>query len=245
MATSGAYNFQNSSVNILIDKAYERLGTLPPLITAQKINSAFTAINLLLSEWTNRGLNLWTVTRDILTLNANQISYNLPDNAIDILEASVRQSVRELNGTPFSSSGVAANAFDNNPATACTQNAPDGNIGFDFGADSSIMLQMVGIQSNANLTYTLVFEYSSDNINWFNALTLQPYEFTTGKLKFFELYTPNFARYFRMRETGGATLNIQELYFNDNIVDLLMSPMARYTYEAITNKYVPSLPLNF
>lgn len=245
MSTSGTYSFQNVSNNVLIDEAYERLGLLPSLVTAQQIISAQTSINLLLSEWINRGLNLWTVTRDILTLYPNQISYELPTGAVDILEASIRQSTREVGGVPFSSSGIAANAFDGNPATACTQNAPNGNIGIDYGAISSIMIQMVGVQANVSNTYTLVFECSLDNVNWQPVLSLQPYLFTAGILKFFEVNQPTFSRYFRVRETSGATLNIQELYFNDNIVDLLMSPMSRYSYESITNKFTISTPLNY
>ena len=245
MVTSGTYNFGAVPGNRLIDDAYERIGIIPSPLTGQQLISALNSINLLLSDWSNRGLNLWTVTRDILTLKPNQIEYILPPQAIDILDSSVMTSVRELNGTAFASSGVAQNAFDGNSATACTQTAINGFIGYDWGVSNKIMVNMVGVQSNQNRTYTLVFEWSNDNVNWTTALALPAYAFILGENKFFEVTIPAQARYFRMRETGGATLDIQELYFNDNIIDYLMSAISRSAYEAITNKYVASLPITY
>ena len=53
-----------------------------------------------------------------------------------------RNNTRQLNGTPQSNTGdtydgngggIAAYAFDGNPATRCIQNAQNSNISYDYG----------------------------------------------------------------------------------------------------------------
>jgi hypothetical protein len=46
-------------------------------------------LNLLLAEWANRGINLWTVELRTQTLTASTTSYTLDSDLIDILEAVV------------------------------------------------------------------------------------------------------------------------------------------------------------
>jgi len=41
-------------------------------------------------EWQNRGINLWTVESGTISLVAGQITYDLPDDTIDIIEHQVR-----------------------------------------------------------------------------------------------------------------------------------------------------------
>jgi hypothetical protein len=248
VATSGTYTFASIDNTQLIEDAYERIGLSPSIVplTAYQLQTARRSINLLLSEWMNRGLNLWTVSQQLLTLVPNQSTYSLPIEVIDILEASVRQSVRELNGTAFASSGIATNAFDGNSATACIQNAPNGNIGYDYGAEVQQTILMLGVQSNITTIYTLSFQVSNDNVNWSTVLTIPAQTYTVGLNIWFEITTPATARYYRVLETGGATLNIQELYFNDTVNDLFMTPQSRYEYMSIPNKYsLIGLPLTY
>lgn len=246
MSTSGTFNFGSTINDQFIIDAYERCGILPDLITAEQIQSAQRSCNLLLSEWINRGLNLWTVTQENLNLNANQAAYNLPFPTSDILEATIRTSQRPLGGTAFSSAGgVAQNAFDGNPATACTQTAPNGYISYNYGNNVMYGVQMVGIQSNATLTYTLVAEYSPDNINWFNAITIPAQTFTIGQNLWFVVPIPTPAQYFRVRETGGATLNVQELFFNTVILDIPITRISRAEYIFLPNKNTLGRPTSF
>lgn len=239
MATSGTYTFGSLQSDQIIIDAFERIGTLPDLITSEDIQTAQRSLNLLMSEWINKGLNLWTVKQSILNLIANQNAYTLPANTSDVLEATIRTSQRRLGGTAFSSAGgVAQNAFDGNSATACTQVAPNGYISYDYGANQFVGVQMVGIQSNATLSYTLVFEYSQDNITWTQSASEPVQTYTVGINAWFAIPVPTLARYFRVRETGGATLNIQELYFNTGIQDTTISRISRpeYIYYPLKNQ---------
>lgn len=181
----------------------------------------------------------------MLNLIPNQASYAMPPNTIDVKEATIRQSNRNLGGTPFTSAGGnAANAFDNNPATACTQTAPNGYISYNWNT-ASYMIALVGIQSNATLTYTLVFEYSNDNINWFQVGAPAAQSFPIGTIVWFVIQTPTNGTVFRVRETGGETLNVQELYFNTALYDLIITPLSRSEYMALPYKNQTGRPTSF
>lgn len=249
MSTSGTYDFNAPESNVLIDEAYERVGIIPAQLTFQQISSAQRSLNFILQSWINRGLNLWTVKQGMLGLNNNQNAYFLPLYATDILEATIRTSVRNLGGTPFSiangvPSGIASNAFDNNPATACTQNAPNGYISYSWGA-AQFAISMVGVQSNADLEYTLVFEYSLDGVNWIQAGAPPVQSYPQGVIQWFVISVPTPAAAFRIRETGGLTLNIQELYFNSLVRDTIVTRSSRPEYVAIPNKNTTSRPTSF
>lgn len=236
MSTSGTYNFGSPQSEQIIRDAYERVGILPSLITHQKIDTAQRSINFILQEWVNRGNNLWTIKHGMLGLTNNQNAYNLPDGAIDIKTAAIRTSTRNLGGTPFSSAGgTAAYAFDNNTATACTQASANGYISYNWGT-AQYAISMVGIQSNATLNYTLVCEYSFDNATWTTALSIPVQSYPYGNIQWFVVPAPVPAPYFRVRETGGATLNVQELYFSTNVSDFIITRLSEFEYTSILNK---------
>jgi len=50
------------------------------------------------------------------------------------------------------------------------------------------------------------------------------------------------ARAYRIRETGGATLNISEIYFNNNVLDMPISNVSRYEYLTYPNKNLEGRP---
>jgi hypothetical protein len=242
---SGTHNFANTNGAQLIEEAYQKCGITPDIQSGLDVVSAQRSANLMLSEWINRGLNLWTVQLSMLGLNPYQNAYALPTDTSDILEATMRTSRRQLGGTPFASSGVAANAFDGNPATACTQNAPNGNIGYDYGANVTQAIQLVGVQSNATLTYTLDIQVSGDNVTWTTILPCDTQSFPVGQIIWFVIPVPTFARYYRILETGGSTLNIQELYFDTTINDVVINRISRSEYISLPQKNQTSRPNSF
>lgn len=245
MSTSGTYSFASPQSKDIVEDAYERIGIIPTQLTQQKINAAQRTINFILQDWVNKGNNLWTVQIGMIALNQGQAAYNLPPNAIDIKTAAVRQSNRNLGGTPFSSAGGnAAFAFDNNPATACTQTAPNGYISYNWGA-AQFAIAMVGVQSATTQTYTLVGEYSLDNVNWTTALTIPAQTYTQGVLQWYVVPVPTPASVFRIRETGGATLNIEELYFNTSLYDLIVTAFSEFEYTSQPYKNQPGRPTSF
>ena len=91
MATSGTVAFQ-PNVEEIITEAFERCGLDPQIQTGDRAVSARRSLNLLFSEWANRGINYWAVEQETLTLVNGTASYTLPVGTIDIIDAVVRDS---------------------------------------------------------------------------------------------------------------------------------------------------------
>ena len=92
MATSGTVAFR-PDVEEIISEAYERCGIDPQTRTGDQAVSARRSLNLLFSEWANRGINYWTVSKNTLTLVEDQTTpYTLPVGTIDIMDAVVADS---------------------------------------------------------------------------------------------------------------------------------------------------------
>lgn len=255
--TSGTYNFQSIQVEIIIREAFERIGILGEFVESLKLDSARRSINFLLLSWMDKTINLWTLQSTYLPLVTGQRQYELPNIVSNIIQANLRTSTRQLDGTPQTNTtntydnaggGNAANAFDGNSTTACTQNAVNGNISYDFGylapnlTNATQYITFIGIQSNSDTLYSIVVEYSQDTINWSSLFTITPQDFITGVNAWFDVPTPILARAYRIRETGGATLDIQEIYFNNNTVDFAISDVSKYEYNTYPNKYLQSRP---
>lgn len=368
--TSGTYNFQSVQVEILIRDAFERIGILGEFTEPLKLDSARRSINFLLLSWMDKTINLWTLQGTYLPLVTGQRQYTLPNTVSNIIQANLRTSTRQLNGTAESTvrqlrgtpasnaGGIAANAFDGNPltscnqapnlngaisydygngvtqtitiigitsfvtrqytisvetsvdnvawvnlfnipvqnylagetvlfnvpvpiarrayriletgnailniqelyfennvpnpnannafdgnpTTACTQDIANGNISYDYGLNVTQYITFIGIQSNSTTFYSLVVEYSQDTITWNTLFVIPPQTFQVGVNTWFDVPTPVAARAYRIRETGGAILNIQEIFFNNNTFDFVISDVSKYEYNTYPNKYLQSRP---
>ena len=89
MASSGTTSF-NPSIDEVIEEAYERCGVRTN--SGNDIKSARRSLNLLFSEWGNRGINLWKVKSKTETLVDGTVTYNTPSDCNDVLEAVVTVS---------------------------------------------------------------------------------------------------------------------------------------------------------
>lgn len=87
MATSGTTTF-NPDIIEIIEEAYERAGM--QLRTGYHLKSARRSIDLLMLEWGNKGLNLWTVEEQTQALTASDGDYTLPSDTVDVIEAVIR-----------------------------------------------------------------------------------------------------------------------------------------------------------
>jgi hypothetical protein len=81
MATSGT-----------VAESFERCGVDIQTRTGEHAISARRSINLLFSEFANRGINYWTLSQNTLPLVNGTTSYTLPVGTIDILDAVIRDS---------------------------------------------------------------------------------------------------------------------------------------------------------
>tara|TARA_R100001163_G_C4990168_1_gene143034 strand:+ start:20 stop:694 length:675 start_codon:yes stop_codon:yes gene_type:complete len=94
MATSGSVTFR-PNVEEVITEAFERCGIDVQTRTGDHARSARRSLNLLFSEFANRGINYWTVTQNTLTLVSGTTNYTLPVGTIDLLDVVVRDSTSD------------------------------------------------------------------------------------------------------------------------------------------------------
>jgi hypothetical protein len=87
MATSGTHNFTLDLPEI-IDEAFEQAGVEGR--SGYDYRSARRSLDMMLLEWQNRGLNLWTLKSDTITLVAGTESYALDPERLDVVEAVAR-----------------------------------------------------------------------------------------------------------------------------------------------------------
>ena len=87
MAVSGTTTF-NLDLNGIVEEAFERCGS--ELRTGYDLRTARRSLNLLTAEWSNRGVNLWTIAEANVSLTEGTITYNLPTDTIDLLEQVIR-----------------------------------------------------------------------------------------------------------------------------------------------------------
>ena len=85
--TTSTTNF-NPTLNDLIEEAFERCGL--ELRSGYDFRTARRSLNFLLTEWANRGINLWTVEQGQITLVQGTITYDLPVDTVDLLEHVIR-----------------------------------------------------------------------------------------------------------------------------------------------------------
>ena len=69
MATSGTTSF-DLSIDEIVEDAYERIGMR--INSGHDIKSARRSLNILFSEWGNRGVHLWKVALNEVALVAGQ-----------------------------------------------------------------------------------------------------------------------------------------------------------------------------
>jgi hypothetical protein len=120
MATSGTTSF-NLDIDELIQEAYERIG-IDGSRSGYQLKSARRSINLLLSEWDNRGVHLWKVEKATVNLVLGQAEYNyaadptnFPNNINDVLEAYVRNNTVTTNPVDISLSKIDRSAYASLP----------------------------------------------------------------------------------------------------------------------------------
>ena len=80
MATSGTTDF-DLSIDRLIERAYARCNT--QVRTGYELSAARDNLNLLFSEWGNRGIHLWKVKNHTQSLTAGTTEYTAPADASD------------------------------------------------------------------------------------------------------------------------------------------------------------------
>ena len=93
MGTSGTYDF-SMDIDEVIQEATEMIGGEQTL--GHEPKSARRSINLLLQDWQNRGILLWTAGTTAISVSTSVTSYALTSSTIDVTEAVLRRDNIDL-----------------------------------------------------------------------------------------------------------------------------------------------------
>ena len=104
MALSGTSNF-TLTVNDVIQEAYDRIGGDP--ILGYDVRSARRSLNIMFSDWANRGYNQWTVEYKTLAITTGTTEYNLPSDTVDVINANIQIS----DGTEYAMTALGLNDY--------------------------------------------------------------------------------------------------------------------------------------
>ena len=87
MTISGVANFDMNFAE-LAEEAFERAGR--EMRTGYDLRTARRSTNIMMAEWANRGINMWTIEQGSIPLVQGTATYNLPADTVDLLEHVIR-----------------------------------------------------------------------------------------------------------------------------------------------------------
>ena len=166
MASSGTSTF-NLNIDEVIDEAYERCGLTTN--SGYDLKRARRNLNLLLSEWSNRGLNLWKVSSQETALVAGTISYATPSDCNDVLEAYVSTG----SGNSATITDVSLTKIDRSAYAALPNKGSTGQPS-QYYVDRQINPQIYLYQAPDAVTYTYLKYYYIARIEDAGAYTNTP-----------------------------------------------------------------------
>lgn len=157
MATSGTYNF-NPSLGEIVLNAYARCGVRRTAIMQEHMQDARFETNLMLSSWSNQGVNLWEVKLTAVPLIAGVATYSVPSNVVMVLDAYTQIN----SGTPSQFDRIILPISRTEYAQTPNKNlqAPPTSFWFDRLISPTITMWPVPDQSN----YYTLYYYSVTQI---------------------------------------------------------------------------------
>jgi hypothetical protein len=118
MSTSATPPVFNLNLNELIEEAFERAGA--EVRTGYEFRTARRSLNLMFAEWANKGINLWTVEQGMVPLVADQATYDLPVDTVDLLEQVIRTNAGTSIQSDISISRISVSTYATLPNKTAT-----------------------------------------------------------------------------------------------------------------------------
>jgi len=87
MSVSGVANFDMNFTE-LAEEAFERAGR--EMRSGYDLRTARRSVNIMMAEWANRGINMWTIEQGSIPMNTGTATYNLPADTVDLMEHVIR-----------------------------------------------------------------------------------------------------------------------------------------------------------
>ena len=216
MATSGTVAQTEVLVETLISHAIQRCGKLPSTAGGELLAKVREALYFQIADLGNTGINLWCISKSVVNVVANQVAYQLPVGTNKISD----MLYRTLTSLP----GTLSTAVDAQIFTCSTAQAVDNITGrFTAPGVASIAIEYLDTVSST----------------WKTLSTLNSVTVVAGAVFVIDLDTTALAVTWRIRDTSGTILAMDNVYFRKANTELPMSRLNRNDYANLPNKHYP------
>jgi hypothetical protein len=203
----------------VIDNAARRCKLTAQQISAEHIDIANDQLFLLLSDLSNRGIQLWCIEKQIYPLYNGLGDLILDTGTLDVLNSNLR-TLQEVTGTNVDTSTTRTVTFT-----------------------TETFVTTVGIYWTA-AAVPIALERSDDNVTWTTVQTETPTA-TAGQWTWFDLESSVATEYFRVRATSG-TLSFSQIYLANTPTEIPLARLNRDDYTSLPNKtFQSNRPLQF
>lgn len=218
MAYSGTVSQTTFNTRKVIENAARRCKLPPQSLSAEHVEVANDQLYLLLSDLSNRGIQLWTIEKQIYPLYDGVGDITLATGTLDVLNSNLRtlQQVTGINTDTSTSRTV----FFTTPTFVTT----------------------VGIKwSAAGVPLSL---QRSDGVTWTTIQTETPTA-SAGDWTWFDLDSSVATTYFRVLATSG-TLGFSRIYLGNTPTEIPLARISRDDYTNLPNKsFQSNRPLQY
>jgi hypothetical protein len=211
MTTSGTVATTVLDTAKVLEHAFRRVKISPAMQTPEKVALAQDNLYLLLTNLSNRGLNLWAVEKRYIGLTQGQATYSCPTGTIDLLNL--------VYATPTRATGT-----DTTTATA---------ISTDLTTATNIV--RIGVKASAvTAADTLTLSSSDDGVTWSTLSSTTSTTWATDTWYWFDVSPQVTAQYFKA--AFGLAATFTEFYLASQVNDLPVTAWNRDTYSVINDK---------
>ena len=246
MAYSGSVGTTVVTVQTLIDHGARRCGKLAEELTSEQVLSARESLFFLLSNLINIGIQYWAISKKVYGFTPDKATYLLPLGGNDVLNALYRYMNRPDGSYSSSAGGTTGNIYDGDVDTICTQSTANGNISVSYGPSNPIFIGSIGFLPAASGTWSVIYEYSQDNVTWATLADLGTITVADNEWIWTDIANGQTVPYYRIRAYNGTTLSLREWYLGNNSTEITMSRLNRDDYTNLPNKnFTANQPFQF
>jgi hypothetical protein len=203
----------------VIENAARRCKLTAQSLTPEHVDIANDQLFMLLSDLSNRGIQLWCIEKQIYPLYNGLGDLTLDTGTVDVLNSNLR-TLQQVTGI--------------NTDTSTTRTV-------NFTTDTFVTT--VGILWSA-AAVPVALERSDDNVTW-TTIQTETTTATAGQWTWFDLESSVATIYFRVRATTG-TLSFSQIYLANTPTEIPLARINRDDYTNLPNKtFQSNRPLQF
>jgi len=220
MAYSGTVSQTNFNTRRVIENAARRCKLPAQSLTPEHVDIANDQLYLLLSDLSNRGIQLWCIEKTLYPLYEGQSDITTITGTVDILNSNLR-TLQQATGVDTTTAQSIRTQF-NTPTVIST----------------------VGVQWSAASGGVLSLQRSDDGVAWTTVQTETPVA-SAGEWTWYDLDTSVASLYFRI-VTSAPALSYSRVYLGNTPTEIPLARLSRDDYTNLPNKtFSSNRPLQF